>query len=44
MGGHLTLRALVVEPGWFSAAVIWAGVTAPYSLILHGWTRGPVWP
>ncbi|WP_424950592.1 alpha/beta hydrolase family protein [Deinococcus sp.] len=41
MGGHLTLRALVIDPGDIKAAVIWAGVTAPYDLMMHGWKRGP---
>ena len=41
MGGHLSLRAAVVEPGWFKAAVIWAGVVAPYDLLQTGWKRGP---
>lgn len=41
MGGHLTLRALVIDPGDIKAASIWAGVTAPYSLIQTGWKRGP---
>ena len=41
MGGHLTLRALVIAPGDIKAAVIWAGVTAPYDLLQNGWKRGP---
>ena len=41
MGGHLTLRAMVVQPSWFRAGVIWAGVVAPYDLIQTGWKRGP---
>lgn len=41
MGGHLTLRAAVVKPDWFKAAVIWAGVVAPYDLMMTGWKRGP---
>ncbi|WP_407569183.1 alpha/beta hydrolase family protein [Deinococcus altitudinis] len=41
MGGALTLRSMVVEPGWFRAGVIWAGVVAPYDLLQNGWTRGP---
>ncbi|WP_425146736.1 alpha/beta hydrolase family protein [Deinococcus sp.] len=40
MGGHLTLRALVIDKS-IKAAVIWAGVTAPYDLIQTGWRRGP---
>jgi uncharacterized protein len=40
MGGHLTLRALVIDRS-IKAASIWAGVTAPYSLLQTGWTRGP---
>ncbi|ADV66316.1 alpha/beta hydrolase family protein [Deinococcus maricopensis] len=40
MGGHLTLRAMVVDPS-IKAGVIWAGVVAPYDLLMNGWTRGP---
>ena len=40
MGGHLTLRAMVVDPS-IKAGVIWAGVVAPYDLLQNGWTRGP---
>jgi len=40
MGGHLTLRAMVVDPS-IVAGVIWAGVVAPYELLQNGWTRGP---
>ncbi|MBB6100135.1 dipeptidyl aminopeptidase/acylaminoacyl peptidase [Deinobacterium chartae] len=40
MGGHLTLRAMVVDPG-IKAGVIWAGVVAPYDLMQSGWRRGP---
>ena len=40
MGGQLTLRSMVVEPGWFRAGVIWAGVVAPYSRLQSEWTSG----
>ena len=40
MGGHLTLRAMVVDPS-IKAGVIWAGVVAPYDLLQSGWNRGP---
>jgi dipeptidyl aminopeptidase/acylaminoacyl peptidase len=40
MGGALTLRAMVVEPGWFRAGVIWAGVVAPYSRLQSEWKVG----
>ncbi|MGI8748671.1 MAG: alpha/beta hydrolase family protein [Deinococcus sp.] len=40
MGGHLTLRAMVIDPS-IKAGVIWAGVVAPYSLMQTGWKRGP---
>ena len=39
MGGHLTLRAMVVDKS-IKAGVIWAGVVAPYNLLQNGWTRG----
>ncbi len=39
MGGHLTLRAMVVDKS-IKAGVIWAGVVAPYDLLQNGWTRG----
>ncbi|MFC4452376.1 alpha/beta hydrolase family protein [Deinococcus sonorensis] len=41
MGGSLSLRAMVVEPDWFKAGVIWAGVVAPYNLLQTAWKRGP---
>ncbi|WP_407570269.1 alpha/beta hydrolase family protein [Deinococcus altitudinis] len=40
MGGQLTLRSMVVEPGWFRAGVIWAGVVAPYSRLQSEWKSG----
>ncbi|MGY2893716.1 alpha/beta hydrolase family protein [Deinococcus sp. UYEF24] len=40
MGGQLTLRSMVVEPGWFRAGVIWAGVVAPYSRLQSEWRSG----
>lgn len=40
MGGHLTLRAMVVDSS-IKAGVIWAGVVAPFDLLQNGWTRGP---
>nr|WP_229671157.1 alpha/beta fold hydrolase [Deinococcus aquiradiocola] len=40
MGGHLTLRAMVIDRS-IRAGVIWAGVVAPYDLLQTGWTRGP---
>jgi len=40
MGGHLTLRAMVVDPS-IKAGVIWAGVVALYDLLQNGWTRRP---
>jgi dipeptidyl aminopeptidase/acylaminoacyl peptidase len=38
MGGHVTLRAMVVNPD-IKAGVIWAGVLAPYSDLLNNWRR-----
>jgi dipeptidyl aminopeptidase/acylaminoacyl peptidase len=38
MGGHITLRAMVVT-GDIKAGVIWAGVVASYSDMLEHWTR-----
>ncbi|MFC6662435.1 alpha/beta hydrolase family protein [Deinococcus multiflagellatus] len=42
MGGHITLRAMVVSPD-IKAGVIWAGVVGPYDLLfkaLPQWGRG----
>jgi dipeptidyl aminopeptidase/acylaminoacyl peptidase len=38
MGGHITLRAMVVVDE-IRAGVIWAGVVAPYSDIFERWAR-----
>ncbi len=41
MGGHITLRAMVVNPD-IKAGVIWAGVVASYPDMLQHWRRpGP---
>ena len=40
MGGSLTLRSMVIDPG-IKAADIWGGVVAPYTDILSKWTRKP---
>lgn len=40
MGGYLTLRAMVVDPG-LRAGVIWAGVVASYPDMLYHWRRTP---
>lgn len=36
MGGHITLRAMVVNSA-VKAGNIWAGVVAPYDVMLEGW-------
>ena len=38
MGGQVTLRAMVVDPG-IKAGVIWAGVIAPYDYLVDYWRR-----
>jgi uncharacterized protein len=38
MGGHITLRAMVVDPG-IKAGVIWAGVVTPYDYLVDSWRR-----
>lgn len=38
MGGHITLRAMVVTEG-IKAGVIWAGVVAPYPDLFERWRR-----
>lgn len=38
MGGHITLRAMVVDPT-IDAGVIWAGVVASYPDMLTNWRR-----
>ena len=39
MGGHITLRAMVVDPS-IKAGVIWAGVVGSYTDLLRNWRRG----
>lgn len=39
MGGHITLRSMVVNPD-IKAGVIWAGVVASYPDLLNNWRRG----
>jgi dienelactone hydrolase len=41
MGGHITLRAMVVTDD-IKAGVIWAGVVASYPDLIQNWRRGPV--
>ena len=42
MGGHITLRAMVIEKH-IRVGVIWAGVVAPHADLLQGWGRpGPL--
>jgi uncharacterized protein len=38
MGGHITLRAMVVDPR-IKVGVIWAGVVASYADLLNNWRR-----
>jgi dipeptidyl aminopeptidase/acylaminoacyl peptidase len=38
MGGHITLRAMVVDPN-IKAGVIWAGVVGTYEELLNNWRR-----
>lgn len=38
MGGHITLRNMVVDPS-IKAGVIWAGVVASYPDLLNNWRR-----
>lgn len=40
MGGHITLRAMVVNKD-IRAGVIWAGVVASYADLLNNWRRRP---
>ena len=40
MGGYITLRAMVTDPG-IKAGVIWAGVVASYPDLLTRWRRTP---
>lgn len=39
MGGHITMRAMVVDPS-IKAGVIWAGVVGTYQDLLRNWRRG----
>lgn len=39
MGGHITLRSMVVSPD-IDAGVIWAGVVASYPELVTNWRRG----
>lgn len=39
MGGHITLRSMVVSPD-IKAGVIWAGVVGSYPDLLNNWRRG----
>ncbi len=41
MGGYITLRAMVVDPG-LRAGVIWAGVVGSYEDLITRWRRTPV--
>lgn len=43
MGGHITLRAMVVSPD-IKAGVIWAGVVASYPDLIARWRRGTTTP
>jgi dipeptidyl aminopeptidase/acylaminoacyl peptidase len=40
MGGYITLRAMVIDPG-LRAGVIWAGVVASYPDLVTRWRRTP---
>lgn len=40
MGGFLTLRSMVIDPG-IRSGVIWAGVVASYPDLFERWRRGP---
>lgn len=42
MGGHIALRAMVVNPK-IKAGVIWAGVVASYKQMQEDWTRSTPW-
>lgn len=41
MGGHLTLRAMVVDPG-IKVGVIWAGVVGSYPDMMNNWRPTPI--
>ena len=43
MGGYITLRSMVIDPG-LRAGVIWAGVVASYPDLVTRWRRTPVAP
>lgn len=43
MGGYITLRAMVIDPG-IKAGVIWAGVVANYPDMLTRWRRARAFP
>lgn len=38
MGGYITLRSMVINPN-IKAGVIWGGVVASYSDLIHNWRR-----
>jgi uncharacterized protein len=40
MGGYITLRAMVIDPG-IKAGVIWGGVVSSYPDLLFNWGRPP---
>ena len=40
MGGHITLRAMVINPE-IRAGVIWGGVVGSYPDLLYNWNRSP---
>jgi len=39
MGGNITLRDLVVDPGDIKVAVIWGGVVGSYDDLINNWQR-----
>ena len=39
MGGHITLRAMAINPS-IKVGVIWAGVVGSYEDLVNGWRRG----
>lgn len=41
MGGHLTLRSMVVDPG-IKVGVIWAGVVGSYPDMMNNWRPTPI--
>jgi uncharacterized protein len=42
MGGHITLRSMVISPD-IKAGVIWAGVVASYEDMATNWRRASTW-